>query len=516
MAKWTKDEIREAAESDLVAFIRLVAPHRVLGSVHEELLRWLTRSTSKPNQLVLLPRDHQKSALIAYRVAWEITKNPAVTVLYVSATSTLAERQLKMIKDILTSKTYRKYWPEMVRQEEGKRERWTTGEIAVDHPVRKEMGVRDPTVYAVGLTSNVTGHHCNVAVLDDVVIQENAYSEEGRNKVRELYSLLSSVETTDAQEWVVGTRYHPKDLYGDLISMDEDVFNDKGELVDRRRVYEVFQREVEDAKDGTGEFLWPRQRRPDGKWFGFDAQILATKRAKYLDRTQFYAQYYNDPNDPEAMRVDRNKFQYYDKKFLTRNNGVWFYKDKRLNVFASIDFAFSARKKADYTAIVVVGMDGDGNIYVLDIDRFKTDRISEYFSHVRDMHVKWDFRKLRAEVTVAQQAIVREMKDQYIKPHGLALSVDEHRPSRHQGAKYERIAAILEPRYDNLSVWHYHGGLCQSLEEELILENPPHDDIKDALASAVEIAIPPTSRFHAKKSDHKIVSHPRFGGVSFA
>ena len=52
--------IREAAEADLVTFIRLVHPQRVLGAVHEELCRWWTRQEAKANQLVLLPRDHGK------------------------------------------------------------------------------------------------------------------------------------------------------------------------------------------------------------------------------------------------------------------------------------------------------------------------------------------------------------------------------------------------------------------------------------------------------------------------
>jgi hypothetical protein len=43
-------QIREAAEADLATFIRLVAPHRLLGSVHEELIEWWTRSDASPNQ----------------------------------------------------------------------------------------------------------------------------------------------------------------------------------------------------------------------------------------------------------------------------------------------------------------------------------------------------------------------------------------------------------------------------------------------------------------------------------
>jgi len=511
----TKNQlIREAAENDLVTFIKLVAPKQMLGAVHEDLCRWWTRQDAKSHQLVLLPRDHQKSRMVAFRVAWEITRRPWIRVLYISATANLAEKQLGLIKDLLTSPVYRRYWPEMVHPEEGKRAKWTTSEIAIDHPKRKEEGVRDPTVFTGGLTTSLTGLHCDVAVLDDIVVQENAYTDEGRRKVEQQYSLLSSIEGADAIEIAVGTRYHPRDLYSRMAEMTEDVYDEDGEVVDSAPIYEKFERAVEDRGDGTGEFLWPRQQRSDGMQFGFDAKILARKRGQYLDRTQFRAQYYNDPNDPGELRINRDRFQYYERDKLDQDRGAWFYNRRKLNLVAAVDFAFSRASRADYTSIVVIGTDHDNNTYVLDIDRFKTDRISEYFAHIRDMHLKWEFRKLRAEVTVAQKAVVEELKD-YIRREGLFLSIDEHRPNRHQGTKEERIAALLEPRYDNMSIWHYRGGLCQTLEDELILDHPPHDDIADSLASAIEIAVPPSGAAQRQQERSNVITHPRFGGIRF-
>lgn len=510
-----RNQIRESAEQDLEVFIKLVTPNRMLGGVHKELIQWWAREDKKSCQLVLLPRDHQKSAMIAYRVAWRIIKQPDIRILYISATSNLAEKQLKMIKDILTNDKVRYYWPELINPEEGKREKWTNSEISVDHPKRKTEGVRDPTVFTGGLTTSLTGLHCDIAVLDDTVVPENAYTEEGRQKVTSQYSLLSSIESTDAEEWVVGTRYHPKDLYNDLISMEEEVFNEEGEQVSTNNVYEVFQRQVEKNGDGTGEFLWPRQQREDGKWYGFDISILARKKAKYLDKSQFRAQYYNDPNDPEKSGIRRNYFQYYDKKHLTKESSWWSFKGNRLNIIASIDFAYSLNKKADYSCIAIVGIDAKGMIYILDIDRFKTDSIKEYFDRILIMYTKWDFRKIRAEVTSAQKAIVQELKNNYIRVNGLALSVEEHQPTRHIGSKEERLKAILNPRYESLSVWHYKDGNCQVLEDELVVDHPPHDDVKDAVASAIEILVPPVGHRNRTASTQNVIwSRSRFGGVA--
>lgn len=406
----------------------------------------------------------------------------------------------------------------MVHPEEGKREKWTNSEISVDHPIRRAEAIRDPTVFTGGLTTSLTGLHCDIAILDDVVVQENAYTEEGRERVRTQYSLLASIEGADAKEWVVGTRYHPKDLYNDLLVTKVEMYGQDGELESDDTLYEVFQREVENVGDGTGEYLWPKQQRADGKWFGFDQSVLAKKKSQYLDKTQFKAQYYNNPNDAGSASIRPEFFQYYDRSKLSRQDGRWSYAGNRLNVYAAIDFAYSVRLKADFSSIVVVGVDSKGNHYVLDIERFKTNQISEYFAKILRLHVTWDFRKIRCEVTAAQEIIVKDLKENYIRRHGLSLAVEEHRPTRHDGNKVERMEAILQPKYANLQMWHYHSGNTQILEEELSLQNPPHDDVKDALANCIEICVAPTAFKHNSQASAwqapGMVSN-RFGGISF-
>lgn len=462
--------------------------------------------------MVLLPRDHGKSALVAYRVAWEITKNPALRVLYISSTSKLATKQLKFIKDILTCDNYRFYWPEMVNQDESKREKWTETEIAVDHPERKRQIIRDPTIFTAGLTTNIVGLHCDIAVLDDVVVDDSAYTEEGRAKCADQASYLASILGTDGRLWAVGTRYHPKDLYNDFMNQVVEMRNEDGDIESSYNLYEVWEKQVEDRGDGSGNFLWPKL---DGKRFGFNQKILATKKAQYADPTKFRAQYYNDPNDISTSAITSDMFQYYNRALLRQEMGRWTFKGKRLNVFAAVDFAFSLSKAADYTAIVVVGVDAQSNYYVLDIDRFKSNRISDYYDHILRLYTKWGFRKLRAEITAAQEVIVKDLKENYVRAHGIALSIEEHRPTRIQGSKEERIAGVLQPKYSNRQVFHFSGGHCSHLEEELIMQNPSHDDLKDSLASAIDSAIPPSSGAQVWKEHEQKQQfyHSRFGGI---
>ena len=510
-------ELRETALNDLFVFAQLVNPGYMYGDVHKEIFKWMEEyslygqgAKDVTNKLIMLPRAHLKSHMVATWAAWIIANHPEVTILYVSATSGLAEAQLFAIKNILTSSQFTRFFPEYVHSQEGKREKWTQNAISIDHPKRRKEGIRDSTVATAGLTTNTTGWHADILIPDDLVVPENAYTVDGRDSVAKKASQFTSILNAGGFTMACGTRYHPSDIYADWKKQEFDIYDDDDNIIDRVKVWDV----KEYAVEQDGVFIWPRVVRPsDNKAFGFNNQVLSKIRAQYEDRVQFFAQYYNDPNDSGSNRIGREKFQYYDKRFLKQEAGNWYFKNKKLNVYASIDFAFSLSKKADYTAIVVIGVDSDNLIYVLDIDRFKSDSISEYFERVANLHAKWEFRKLRAEVSVAQAVIVRDLKDK-LRREGLSLSIDEHRPTRNEGTKEERIAAALEHKYENMSIWHFKGGYIDVLEEELILARPAHDDVKDALASAVEIAVKPKQQ-RESINRNVIQFHPRFGGVKF-
>ena len=502
------EEIKKAAEADLYFFAKLVHPERLYGDVHKKAFKEL-QECEAPNFLLLLPRAHMKSHVKAVWCEWWITKHPDTTILYLSATTTLAEAQLYAIKNTLDSDIYGFYWPEMLDPEEGKREKWSAGAIAVDHPKRRAEGVRDMTVIAVGLSTNTAGLHADVIVPDDVVVPDNAYTEEGRRKVAASMSQMASVLNPGGIVRACGTRYHPNDQYALWMDQTVPVYDENDEYTGTESIWKI----MTDKVEVNGTYLWPRGVREDGKAFGFDRKELNRISAMYTDRTQFHAQYYNDPNDPESNRVSADRFQYYDKKYLTQEGGTWHFKDKKLNVYAGIDFAYSLTNNADYTAIVVIGMDSESNIYILDLDRFKTDKIQDYYSRMIKMHSYWGFRKVRAEVTAAQKIIVNDLKDK-IRFSGSFIKIDEHRPNRHMGSKEERMRAVLEPRYADQKVYHYIGGYTPALEEELVLARPKHDDLKDTLASVIEIALPPKDRRNYKKKA-QVQYNSRFGGVQF-
>lgn len=499
----TPEEIKQLAESDFVSFVKLVAPYNVMGECHLELCKFMTNDELKPYKLVLYPRGHRKSFYAAMYAAWRIVKDPAIAIVYLSATSDLAESQLRTIKATLDSPVVRRYWKDLIELDEGKREKWTSSEICVDSPIRKREGTRDSTVKAGGLTTNITGAHCDLIILDDIVVPKNN-NEEGRRQVASQYSQLQSILNPGGQILAVGTRYHPKDVYNTMQETVEEIYDKNGELIGKEPQWDILQRSVEE----NGEFLWNRQRRKDGKYYGFDMKELARIRAGYIDKSQFYAQYYNDPNDASNSPITPDMFEYYNRDHLYTKGGTYYIKDRPLNVYAAIDFAFSMAHRADSSAIVVVGIDSDGYRYVLDIDRFKTDRIQEYYNHIMALHTKYNLKKLRAEVTVAQQVIVTALKDK-LAENSIRLAIEDYRPF---AKKEERVTAVLQPLYEDHKILHYRGGNCEILEEELKQAKPAHDDVKNALADAISIAVAP-KKWSYMKQTKPLKPLSRFGGI---
>ena len=137
-----QQEIRSAAINNLEAFIKLVAPYQLMAHCHVEMCKWAQEYQSD-NRLLLWPRDHGKSRYAAFYASWEIVRDPSTTIIYASATAEKAEEQLRFIKTILDNKITRRYFPELLNTEEGRREAWNKTYIVVDHPYRKTERVVD-------------------------------------------------------------------------------------------------------------------------------------------------------------------------------------------------------------------------------------------------------------------------------------------------------------------------------------------------------------------------------------
>jgi hypothetical protein len=256
-------------------------------------------------------------------------------------------------------------------------------------------------------------------------------------------------------------------------------------------LWKWFERRVETSKryDGTGQFVWPRTKMPDGNWYGFNQTELGKKKSEAFNLELYYSQYYNDPNAASEAKITRDCFMYLQPNLLEQRQNRWFYGNKELKLACGMDLAFSegsgVRKvKRDYTSIAVTAWDNEGYLYVLDLQRFQTAKAEVYYEKLLTMHEYWDFREVTVETNAGGAVVANFIQDE-IRRAGHTLVVKHQHKNQREGTKEERNAQLFEPLYRNKSVYHTKGGYTRLLEEELHLTKPPHDDLKDAVWIAV-------------------------------
>ena len=509
------EEYRQMAVNDFASFVKLIAPYQVLGHCHEDLCRWM-QEHPEDYKLVLWPRDHGKSRYAAFYTAWQLVRNPAISIIYASATSKLSEKMLTFIKTkILLSTKFKEYFPNMINEMEGQRAKWTGSEIIIDHPLRDEVGSSDPTIMTAGVGANITGHHCDLMIFDDVVVHKNTIQEgaTGRDKVNAWVAAMASILSADNDCLIVGTRYHPKDAYKSMIEETHEIFDEEtDELISEKSTYVVSQANVEQ----DGHYLWPRKVSKMGKAYGFNKNVMSKKKSQYVSKgqvTQFYAQYYNDPNDKSSAPISRDLFRYYSKDELDENSGHWSIGGDLLTNFLAIDLAATVGSRSDYTALLAGGITEDSVKYLLEAIRYKTDKISETIDKVEILYSKWRFKAIRIEAVGGFKLVAEDMKVQ-LENRGVRIPIEIHNPGTVH--KDIRNLNVLEPAYQSQSVFHYRGGTAELLEEEIVSVNPAHDDLRDAWAMCLDPSfMKVTKRMKVIKRSNVLKFNSKYGGVEY-
>ncbi len=517
------DGIRVECEKSLKSYAQWVTPDRYYGEVHFDLFDFFQYGEGRC-KLALIPRDHQKSFCAAVTASWWLTIKPWSRINYVSWSESLVNAQMTTIEHVLHSEPHRELWPEHLNFERDARknkmvhkptEGWNRQNFYLDHPSRKRRMVRDPSVRATTAKSGNTGMHSDLTIFDDLVTDENWDTEAGKTDVLKCYKSFAKINSSGGIFLAVGTKYSEDDLYTKMLDIEYTV---KGKKFKR---WDLFERVVEDSyrRTGDGVFVWPKQQMPNGEWYGFDEEEISIKKADALidgDIGLFYGQYYNDPTDESTHVIKNADFKYMDLKHLEQQGATWYYKEKKLKLYAAADLAWTDSgsknaKRNDFTAVAVVGIDDDGFIYVLALDRFQTDKPEVYYQKIIELQEYWQFKKITVETNAAGKIIKNFLEDE-IRRNGGRLEVDGKPHTSHSGKKEERVATALHHRYRNGTIYHVKGGLTKMLEEELKLRHPPHDDLKDTLAIAVAECVAPLKRRGLEKKSNNVIQLSRFGG----
>jgi len=161
-------------------------------------------------------------------------------------------------------------------------------------------------------------------------------------------------------------------------------------------------------------------------------------------------------NDP----IDQSDAFFRREDFIPMEDGS---KEVPKNYYAAIDFAISDQDKADYTAIVVGGMDEVGLLYIVDVLRFRGDT-EEIISQMLATQIKWRVEGWKAEDGAIRKALEGELYRRMLDGNTI-LNISTGVPTKDKRTRARAIQGRVRAggvRFDKEASWY------PIFEEELL------------------------------------------------
>lgn len=238
--------------------------------------------------------------------------------------------------------------------------------------VKRSSNPKEASIEAWGLVDGQpVGKHFYIRVYDDVVTIDNVRSPEMIDKTTQAWELSLDLGMSGGIERIIGTRYHFNDTY--------KVIMERGAAKPRLHPATI---------DGT----------PDGEPVLLSKDELAEKRKNQGSYT-FSSQQLLDPIADSSQGFKKEWLNFHESESFAN-----------LNTYIIVDPANEKKKTSDFTAMVVVGLGSDENLYVLDWVR---DRLSliERTNELLMLHRKYRPKQPVIYEKYGMQADVAHIKD---------------------------------------------------------------------------------------------------------
>lgn len=456
-----------------------------LAKIHEEGLEWL--QTGKRKKLILWPRKHLKSTIFTQGESLrKALVDPDIRILISNAKWDNAKRFLGAIKGYLRDPRFIELYGDLLPGPNSKYHRNNDAELTLLS--RRNLGLREPTFSTTGLDAAQTSQHYDLIIHDDLVVRQNVGTVDMIEKVITYYK--DSLDLLDPQRelWILGTRWHPLDMYGWIIESfcDPRCVDNEFNHVDKCKCdFDVTMKEIKEA----GEYIFPTMFNDE------EADELLRQKGRY----EFAAQYLNNPTDPsvcwfrqgdiEAAKVPAREIQ------DLRPSLLW---------YVAVDPAESVDKRACLSAAVAVGVDQTTGIWYVDradglrvetrgfIDLcFGTARSYPYATFGLESHTK------KALEFALKDAMARE---------GFYFSITELKPQKAWAGSNMKEARIkrLQPMFE-----HGRIKIREDLEDliQALVTIPAARswDIVDALAYIIDLVPPGMGMRHNMRIPRRVV-----------
>lgn len=312
------------------------APYNGRFLIGDHHLEWDELLAYYDRVCVLSARDHGKSYFFdfAYPIRQAI-KYPRECGFIFSATQSQATDLLDMIKKEIESNPKLQYLVPV------KKTYWGSTKIVLANGHR---------IYAKGFNVRVRGAHPIWVVVDDGLNDETAWSETTRKKQNDyFFNSISNIITPKGQIVVVGTPFHENDLYGELKK-------------NKRYICKTYPAESNPGEPDN-KALWPDR---------YSLEVLNTKKIE-IGTINYGREFLVSPISDEMSLFPAGLFKGspVEQFNIVLGMPLSFWTDKGIVPYIGVDFAISSTVQADYTVIIVLGVDDFGNRWLIDMFRKK-------------------------------------------------------------------------------------------------------------------------------------------------
>ena len=210
-------KVEEQSKDDFLTFVKLMAPSIVsdfkMGNhikVISNKLKELEEGKIKRLMVFLPPRSSKSVLCSKLFPAWYIGRHPEHEILTVSHSDQLSSDFGRSVRDVVSTEEFQKIFRGVqLRSDVRAAGKWKTNQGGM--------------YYAAGVRSQIAGRGAHIAILDDVMSEEDSYSEAGRRYVKEWYPAgLRTRIMPNGSILIINTRYHYDDLCGWLLKQEEN------------------------------------------------------------------------------------------------------------------------------------------------------------------------------------------------------------------------------------------------------------------------------------------------------
>ena len=332
--KHLDNNIRYHSKHDFLTFVRRFAPTLVsdwqMGKHIEVIsnkLKQLEEGTIKRLMVFLPPRSSKSVICSKLFPAWYIGRNPQHEILTVSHSDQLSSDFGRSVRDIVSTKSFQDIFKGVsLRTDVRAAGKWKTN--------------KNGSYYAAGVKSQIAGRGAHIAILDDVMSEEDSYSEAGRRYIKEWYPAgLRTRIMPNGSILIINTRYHYDDLCGWLLKQESEFSTIlPWEVIRIPAWLDSTSAELLQLPEGSSYF--PEWKTNDSLKID-EQEIRASNGARYWN-----ALYMQDPTPDEGGLIKKKWIQW------------WEYDEPPTCDFIiqTYDTAFSTRTTADYSVIQTWGI----------------------------------------------------------------------------------------------------------------------------------------------------------------